>query len=158
VLVSPADGTIVEFREIEHDPYINGPAVQIGIFLSVFNVHINRVPGSCRVVGVEYRPGKFLNALLAASAIENERVTVRLEETATPFRGLIVRQIAGAIASRIVCWVQPGDALDIGAQFGMIKFGSRTELVFPREAGLELLAKPGQRVVAGETILVRYRS
>lgn len=157
VFVSPADGTLVHIEEIAHDEYIGGPAVLIGIFLSVFNVHINRVPMASRIIGLRYRKGKFLNALKPASAQENEQLAVRLEQTSAPYRRAIVRQIAGAIARRIVCWIKPGDELAAGAQFGMIKLGSRTELVLPREEGLEIVAQMGQKVIAGETVLVRFR-
>ncbi len=129
VVVSPADGKVVLIEEVEFDEYIGGPALLVGIFLSVFNVHINRTPIAARVIGMTYRKGKFLNAMLPESARENERLTVRIEETAAPHRRMIVRQIAGLIARRIVCWVKPGDELEAGAQFGMIKLGSRTELV-----------------------------
>lgn len=157
-VVSPADGTIVEIRDIEHDDYIGGPAVQIGIFLSVFNVHINRVPIAARIIGLTYRKGKFLNALLAASARENEQLAVRIEGNQWPHRRMIVRQIAGAIARRIVCWVRPGDDLVRGAQFGMIKLGSRTELVLPREAGLQIQVRLKQKVQAGATVLACYEA
>jgi phosphatidylserine decarboxylase len=130
--------------------------VTIGIFLSVFNVHVNRSPVSARVIGLSYRPGKFLNALRPASARENEQLAVRLEEQAFPYRRMIVRQIAGAIARRIVCWLKPGEELACGELFGMIKLGSRTELVLPREPGLQLEVRVGQKVRGGSSILARY--
>ncbi len=108
LVVSPADGKVVQIEEIEYDDYIGGPALLVGIFLSVFNVHINRTPVAARVIGLTYRKGKFLNAMLPESARENERMTVRIEENAIPHRRMIVRQIAGLIARRIVCWVKPG--------------------------------------------------
>ena len=156
LVVAPADGTIVAIEELDHDDFIGGPAVMIGIFLSVFNVHINRVPVGCRVIGMTYRRGKFLNALRAASARENEQLAVRFEESLPPFRRLVVRQIAGAIARRIVCWVKPGEDLERGAQFGMIKLGSRTELVIPRDSGLAIRTQLGAKVLAGETVLAQY--
>lgn len=143
LVVSPADGTIVEIEELPFDEYVGGPARKIGIFLSIFNVHINRSPVAGRVVGLSYRPGKYLNALRPESARENEQLAVYLEETAAPYRGMIVRQITGAIARRIVCWLKPGDDLSRGEQFGMIKLGSRTELVIPYESGLEIRVRPG---------------
>jgi phosphatidylserine decarboxylase len=91
-----------------------------------------------------------------AAAQENESLELRLETTEGPVRALRVRQIAGAIARRIVCWVRPGEHLSRGAQFGMIKFGSRTELTFPREPGLEILVRLGQKVAAGTTIMAQY--
>ena len=156
LVVSPADGKVVLIEELEHDDFIGGPAVLIGIFLSVFNVHINRAPVAARVIGLTYRRGKFLNALRPESARENEQMVVRLEESAAPHRRMIVRQIAGAIARRIVCWLKPGDDLDRGEQFGMIKLGSRTELVLPREPGLVIGVKVGDHVRAGTSVLAQF--
>jgi phosphatidylserine decarboxylase len=155
LVLSPADGKVVTIEEIDYDEFIGGPAVLVGIFLSVVNVHINRAPVGGRVVGISYRRGKFLNALRPESARENEQLTVRLEESEGGRRRFIVRQITGAIARRIVCWVAPGDELQRGEQFGMIKLGSRTELVFPQDGSLILNAKIGDRVKAGVTILAR---
>lgn len=158
VIVSPADGKLVAIEEIDHDAFVGGPAIQFGIFLSIFNVHINRSPAAARVIGLSYRKGKFLNALRPESARENEQLAIRLEGTAAPHRRMIVRQITGAIARRIVCWLKPGDSLSAGEQFGMIKLGSRTELVIPREPGLEIVARLGDRVQAGSTVFARYAS
>jgi len=155
-VVSPADGRVVSIEEVDHDEFIGGPAVVIGIFLSIFNVHINRAPVAARVIGLSYRPGKFLNALKAASARENEQLEVRLEEDAPPYRRMVVRQIAGAIARRIVCWLRPGDQLQRGEQFGMIKLGSRTEIVLPRLPGLVLDVRKGQKVKAGSSLVAHY--
>ena len=154
-VVSPADGKIVEVREIEHDEFIGGPAVHIGIFLSIFNVHINRVPVACRVLSLAYEPGKFLNALRPESARENERLIVHLEEAGPVRRKMIVRQITGAIARRIVCWCKPQDEFAIGEQFGMIKLGSRTELVLPK-AGFETKVLVGDHVKAGSSLIGQY--
>ena len=155
-IVSPADGTIVELEELPHDEQIGGPARKIGIFLSIFNVHINRAPESGRVIGLRYRPGKYLNALRPESARENEQLAVILETTDPSLRLMVVRQITGAIARRIVCWLKPGDFLQRGEQFGMIKLGSRTELLIPDEPGLEIRVKIGDKVLAGSTILAAY--
>ncbi|MDG1895535.1 MAG: phosphatidylserine decarboxylase family protein [Fuerstiella sp.] len=156
VVVSPADGKIVDIEELEHDEFVGGPAVKIGIFLSIFNVHINRSPIAGRVIGLKYRPGKYLNALRPESARENEQLAVLLESSEPPYRGMVIRQITGAIARRIVCWVKPGDKLDAGEQFGMIKLGSRTELVLPREASLQIRTQLGNKVKAGTSILASY--
>lgn len=158
VVVSPADGKVTTIEEIEYDEFIGGPAVLIGIFLSIFNVHVNRVPVPARVIGAVYRRGKFLNALRPESARENEQLAVRIEENRAPYRRMVVRQITGAIARRIVCWVRPGDELEAGELFGMIKLGSRTELVIPKEEGLEIAVQLGQKVKAGSTVFARYRS
>jgi phosphatidylserine decarboxylase len=155
LVISPADGTITTIDTVEHDEFVGGPAVLVGIFLSVFNVHINRAPVAGRVIGLSYRRGKFLNALRPESARENEQLTVRMEELAAPHRRLLVRQITGAIARRIVCWAAPGDEFARGEQFGMIKLGSRTELVFPDDGSFVLQARVGDRVKAGVTVLAR---
>jgi phosphatidylserine decarboxylase len=156
LVVSPADGKVVELREIEHDEFIGGPAVMIGVFLSLLNVHTNRVPVRCRVIGLRYRPGKCLNAMRPESSRENEQLEIRLEEDDPPHRRLILRQITGAVARRIVCWLKPGDELERGQEFGMIKLGSRAELVLPREPGLELCVKIGDKIRAGTTVVARY--
>jgi len=157
-VVSPADGKVVTIEELAHDDYVGGRAVLIGIFLSVFDVHMNRSPVAARVIGLSYRRGKFLNALRAASTQENEQLALRLEENAPPHRRLVVRQIAGAIARRIVCVAAPGDDLDRGELFGMIKLGSRTELVLPWEPGLQLRVAVGDRVRAGSSVMAEYGS
>jgi phosphatidylserine decarboxylase len=132
--------------------------VQIGIFLSIFNVHINRAPVAGRVIGLKYKPGKYLNALRPESAKENEQLAVRMQETVAPYRRYVVRQITGAIARRIVCWLKPGDELNRGDEFGMIKLGSRTELLLPKEMALSLRVKIGDNVKAGLSILAEYRT
>lgn len=156
VVVSPADGKVVDIEELDFDEFVGGPAVKIGIFLSIFNVHINRSPVAGRVIGLRYRPGKYLNALRPESARENEQLAVLLESSEHPWRGFVVRQITGAIARRIVCWLKPGDTLAAGEQFGMIKLGSRTELVMPREPGLEIRTQNGAKVKAGTSVLAVY--
>jgi phosphatidylserine decarboxylase len=156
-VVSPADGKIVTIEEVT-DEFSGGRAICVGIFLSIFNVHINRSPIRARVIGLRYKRGKMLNALRPESARENEQLAVRIEAEAAPYRRMIVRQITGQFARRIVCWLKPGDVLDAGEQFGMIKLGSRTELVLPCETGLEIAVKVGEKVLAGSTIVARYRS
>ena len=156
LVVSPADGKVVAIDEIEHDEFIGGPAINIGIFLSIFNVHINRTPVAARVIGLSYKKGKMLNALRPESVRENEQLAIRIESNEPGHRRMIIRQITGAIARRIVCWLKPGDNLDRGEQVGMIKFGSRTELVIPKEDGLTIETQIGQNVKAGSCILARY--
>jgi phosphatidylserine decarboxylase len=156
-VVSPADGHIACIEDVD-DEFIGEPAVLVGIFLSIFDVHINRSSMDATVVGLQYRHGKFLNALRPESARENERMEVRLQQNSFPHRRFIMRQIAGAIARRIVCWVAPGDSVERGEQFGMIKLGSRTELLIPKEEGLEILVSIGQKVMAGTTVVAKYSS
>ena len=156
VIVSPADGTFDTIEEIAHHEYIGGPAIEIGIFLSIFNVHINRMPVAGKIIKLVYRPGKCLNALRPESTRLNERLEVYLQMPEPTNRPMLVQQITGAIARRIVCRLKPGDELTKGAQFGMIKLGSRTVIVFPQEEGLEILAKPGDKLKAGSTTLAKY--
>jgi len=156
-VVSPADGKIVTIEEVS-DEFSGGRAICVGIFLSIFDVHINRIPLRARVIGLRYKRGKMLNALRPESARENEQLAVRIEEEAPPHRRMTVRQITGQFARRIVCWPKPGDVLNAGEQFGMIKLGSRTELVLPCETGLEITVKVGEKVLAGTTIVARYRN
>ena len=155
-IVCPADGKVAEIIRLADEPFVGGPAVRIGIFLSIFDVHLNRAPAAARVVALRYRPGEFLNALRAESAERNENLWIGLEEEAPPHRRMAVRQIAGAIARRIVCAARTGDSLARGEVFGMIKLGSRTELVLPATAELEVAVAVGQRVRAGSTVVARY--
>ncbi|TWU47283.1 phosphatidylserine decarboxylase [Rubripirellula tenax] len=159
-VVSPADGKLVQIERIV-DPEL-GRCVQFGIFLSIFNVHANRASLPGRVVAVKYRPGKSLNALRPESARENENLDVILsdKESITTEGGggmYRIRQITGQFARRIVCWVRPGDVLARGEMFGMIKLGSRTELIVPDNKSLEIVAKIGDKLCAGSTTLGRYR-
>jgi phosphatidylserine decarboxylase len=158
-MLAPADGKITDITEVDH-PRLGGKAVKIGIFLSVFNVHINRSPCKATVADVQYTPGKFLNALRAASAEQNESNELLLEPKQAVATGLprqiIVRQIAGVLARRIVCDTKVGEILDSGQRFGMIKFGSRTELIVPKRDNLKIIARVGQKVKAGSDVLVQW--
>jgi len=153
--VAPADGRISEITELENDEFIGGPAVRIGIFLSIFNVHINRFPAAARVIDLRYSPGEFRNALDPASAQVNENMWIALEEDQPPHRRLVVRQISGTIARRIVCDLRTGESLPRGAKLGMIKLGSRTELILPRDGTIDILAEVGDAVHAGVTVLAQ---
>ncbi|MBB3205994.1 phosphatidylserine decarboxylase [Rhodopirellula rubra] len=155
-VVSPADGKLVEIVEID-DPVI-GPAIRFGIFLSIFNVHANRVSLPGRVVSVRYRPGKFLNALRPESARENEKLDIELESGDLDGRVIRIRQITGQFARRIVCWARVDDVFARGEMYGMIKLGSRTELVIPRDDALSIVAKIGEKIFAGSTVMARYQS
>ncbi len=154
-LVAPADGRVVEITPLEHDEFIGGPAVRIGIFLAIFNVHLNRVPERARVIELRYHPGEFLNALNPESAVRNESMWIGLEETAEPHRRMVVRQISGLIARRIVNTLRPGQVVERGDRLGMIKLGSRTELIVAAE-GLDVRVSCGQSVQAGKTVMAVY--
>ncbi|MGA2796170.1 MAG: phosphatidylserine decarboxylase [Thermoguttaceae bacterium] len=153
LIVSPADGKITEVAYLEKEDFIGGPAVRISIFLSIFNVHLNRAPVESRVIALRYQPGGFMSATRPESGISNENTWIGLEEESPPHRRLIVRQVSGAIARRIVCNLRPAEVLARGQKFGMIKFGSRTELILPQIPDLRLEVKAGDRVKAGSTVI-----
>ena len=135
LVVAPADGKVVAIQRLPHDEFVGGPAVMIGIFLSVFNVHLNRTPVAARVVGLTYRRGKFLNALRPESARENEQLAIRLVETSPPYRRLVMRQIAGAIARRIVCWGRSGRLSGSRGESGYDQAGVAHGVSAARHAG-----------------------
>lgn len=155
-VVSPADGTVVEVTELAATDDIDRPVIKIGIFLSVLDVHVNRAPCAGRVRRIDYRPGRFLNAMSPESSGENEANNVLME---TPVHGLVrVRQIAGKIARRIVCAVAAGDEVTRGQKIGMIKFGSRTELFLEKALVEEVSVKVGDKVRGAATVMARFRS
>jgi phosphatidylserine decarboxylase len=156
LIVSPADGLVTAISNLEHDEYIDGPAVKISIFLSIFNVHLNRAPVKAKVIALRYSPGQFLNAMLPESGFKNENTWIGLEEDSPPHRRFIVRQVSGMIARRIVCNLRPGEIVARGHKFGMIKFGSRTELILPKVENLKIVIKVGDRVKAGYTVFGKW--
>jgi len=147
LVVAPADGRVVEVVEVD-DPFV-GPAVRIAIFLSVFNVHVNRAPLSAKVRSVKRSGSKFLAAFDSKASDLNVQARLDLE-TPAGVRAAVV-QITGLIARRIVCYPTEGDVLLRGEPFGLIHYGSRAELYLP--AGTRILASPGQKVSAGTSIL-----
>ncbi len=154
VVVSPADGVVTHIEEVEEPDFPGGRALRVSIFLSIFNVHVNRMPRAARITDVRYFPGAFLDARNPESAVRNEQLWLDLVDTETG-RPMRVKQISGAIARRIVCWVKPGDTPKRGERFGMIKFGSRTDLLLPAGQGREVCVKVGDAVRGGKTILLR---
>jgi phosphatidylserine decarboxylase len=155
--LSPADGTITDVGEVDEPEFPGGRALRIGMFLSVFNVHVNRTPRSARVLKLRYFPGEFLDARHAECGRRNEQMWIDLEETGSK-RKLRVKQIAGAVARRIVCWLRTGEGLAAGERIGMIKFGSRTEVYLPVGTPVDVLVKPGDSVQGGSSILLRYKA
>jgi phosphatidylserine decarboxylase len=154
-LCSPADGTVTEITHLEGLEELGGPAVRIGIFLSIFNVHINRAPCAGTVTNVAYQQGSFVDARHPDSGARNEANTIQMDVD-VPYEGpVIVRQVAGKIARRIICHAKVGTRLSRGERFGMIKFGSRTELIVPARDGADIIVKVGDKVKAGLTVLVR---
>jgi phosphatidylserine decarboxylase len=156
ILLAPADGRVTDIESLQETDFIGGSALRIGIFLSIFNTHINRAPCNVRVEKVTYKQGKYKNAMNPTSGRVNESNDLGLARTDDPKDRLIVRQISGAIARRIVCRAQQGQELAGGEKFGMIKFGSRTELYIPARQNAKCLVHVGDRVKAGLTPLVRY--
>jgi phosphatidylserine decarboxylase len=153
LLVSPADGRVTEISRLDNHDAIGGPAIRIGIFLSVFDVHVNRMPCAGRVIRVAYRPGEFLDARHPESGVRNESNIVVIEPD--EFSGLVaIRQVAGLIARRIICHLRPGDEVRRGQRFGIIKFGSRVEVIVPADCGLEPAVSLNEHVRGGATILL----
>jgi len=154
-LCAPADGTVTEVTELEHHATIGGPAVRIGIFLSLLNVHINRSPCTGVVRRITYAPGSFLDARHADSGARNESNAIVIDPD-SPLPGPVeVRQVAGVLARRIICHAAEGGRLGIGERFGLIKFGSRTELIVQRLCDTDVKVKVGDKVRAGLTIVAR---
>jgi phosphatidylserine decarboxylase len=149
-VVAPADGTVIVVERVSETP-LGTEALKISIFMSVFNVHVNRAPLDGKVVDIAYHPGRFLDARDGRASSENERNGVVLE-TASGIRIAFV-QIAGLIARRIICYSKVGDALKRGTRYGLIRFGSRVDVYLP--ADVAPLVKLGDRTVAGETVVAR---
>ena len=180
ILLAPADGTIADIETVDEPDFIGGKAIRVGIFLSIFDVHINRSPCRAKVEKITYREGQFLDARNPEAGKVNESNDLWLirnpQDEINPqhkvgglpinnpqdepggFQGadkLIVRQISGAIARRIVCRAQIGQNMAAGEKFGMIKFGSRTELYVPARDRVECLVKIGDKVKAGLTPIIK---
>jgi phosphatidylserine decarboxylase len=149
VVVSPADGRIMEVSE---ETLGGRPGRRISIFLSIWDVHVNRSPLSGRFAEVEYRRGRFYNAMRSRASVENEQNIIHLQ---TERGEMVFKQIAGAIARRVVCWKRPGDSVKLGERIGLIRFGSRMDVWLPQDA--EIVARPGQHVAGGVSVLARWR-
>ncbi len=145
---SPADGRVASVLEVPCEEMPGGRAIRVAIFLNIFNVHVQRCPLAGSITSVTHRPGKKLNALNEKCSEENEAVTVWMD---TAFGPVGIRQIAGAIARRIVCSAEIGQEFKRGERYGIIQFGSRVELFLPLSASVK--ARPGQKVVGGQTCL-----
>ena len=158
VLYSPADGTITDISRLD-DTALGVPALRIGMFLSIYNVHINRVPCSVRIDKITYNKGRFRNAKSPDSSRVNESNDILMTRLNAPGDVLLVRQVSGAVARHIVCRAREKAEFAQGEPFGMIKFGSRTELYLPSgdDDKFEVTVKIGDRVRAGLSPLVRYR-
>jgi len=156
ILLAPADGKVTDIEIVEENDFIDGAALRIGLFLSIFNAHINRAPCNVKVEKITYRPGKYKNAMKPRSGRVNESNDIEMTRIDSPEDRLVVRQISGAVARRIVCQANQGQKLTGGEKFGMIKFGSRTELYIPAHENKKCLVKIGDKVKAGLTPLIKY--
>ena len=152
-IVAAADGKVMDIIEVDENEVLKTKTRRVGIFLSIFDVHTNRAPIDGRVIYREHRQGIYLDARRPESSQRNESMIWAFEN---PRMIIVVRQITGAIARRIVAWAQAGDELKKGDRFGMIRFGSRTELYLPLNA--ELLVKVGDHVFGGSTVVARLSS
>jgi len=149
IIVSPADGKVILTDLTDDTPFFSGQTMKISIFMSVFNVHVNRIPYDGRIKKIDYYPGKFFSANLDKASLENEHNAVFIEmDNAKP---LCVVQVAGLIARRIICRIQPGDHVIRGQRFGLICFGSRLDVYLPPD--IKLRVAVGDKIKAGTSIL-----
>ncbi len=147
VIVSPGDGKIVKIIE-EKDPMLDEPYRRVSIFLNIFNVHVQRIPVGGRIEQIKYNKGKFLNAASHKASLENEQNAMIID---TGKQKVLVKQIAGLIARRIVCWAKEGDNYSLGQRYGLIRFGSRVDLFLPLSA--EVKVSLGDHVSGGTSII-----
>ncbi|MHB2147850.1 phosphatidylserine decarboxylase family protein [Calditrichota bacterium LG25] len=151
VIVAPADGKVILIEKVEEPVYIKGPAQKISIFMSVFNCHVNRIPATGTVEYLRHKPGQFLNAMNHRTGEENEQQMIGIN---TPYGKIFFKQIAGLIARRIVCKLQPGQKVQRSQRFGLIRYGSRLDVFLPMN--VEVKVKLNQKTVAGETIIGEF--
>jgi len=152
IILCPADGTIVAIEEILETEFFNDMRLQISVFMSPNNVHVNLYPVSGKIVYANYNPGSFLVAWHPKSSTENERNTVVIEKDKQ--HTVMVRQIAGALARRIVCYAKTGERITQGCELGFIKFGSRVDLLLPPSS--KVLVSLDQKVKGGQTTIARF--
>jgi phosphatidylserine decarboxylase len=149
-VVSPADGHVLEIADESLDGVMGH---RISIFLAIWDVHVQRAPVSGRIASVVYKPGKFYAAMRSAASVENEQNIITVE---TPAGGLVFKQIAGAIARRVICWKREGEIISSGERIGLIRFGSRVDVWLPMEA--EVAVRLKQKVKGGESLLAKWDS
>lgn len=148
-VVSPADGKVILVEKIFDDRFVNDHVYKVSIFMSIFDVHVNRLPFPGEVEKIEYKAGSFYAANTDQGGLANEHCALILS-TPKNFRYAVV-QIAGLVARKIVCWAEKGDTIERGSRFGLIRFGSRVDIYLPQQ--LQIDVRAGQRVRAGETII-----
>ncbi len=150
-VVSPAHGLVDCVEQTTESEFLGGLCQRISIFLSVFDVHVQNAPVAGRIAFLKYQPGQFLSALKTESAAFNENLLIGMESSEPPGERIAVRQIAGALARRVVSWVNAGDQVARGQRLGLIQYGSRCDLYLPLSA--HITVQPGDRVVGGETVI-----
>lgn len=158
VLVAPADGTVWDIGEIEEQEYIGGRCLRIGIFLSIFNIHVNRAPCTGEVEWLSYKEGGFADARSEAASLSNESnsIGMRISEEEASGIPLLLKQISGAVAKRIICPLKEKDRVTRGGLIGMIKYGSRTEIMVPLDAGFQPEVAVKDKVRGGITVIGRF--
>ena len=149
-VVAPADGRIVAVAVVDEPMYLKAPAIRISVFMSVFDVHVNRYPATGTIELLRYTPGKFLHAAADKASLDNEQASVGIRTARGP---LLVRQIAGLVARRIVTDGTPGQQVGQGERMGMIRFGSRVDVFVPAAGRAAVRVAAGDRVRAGVTVL-----
>ena len=152
IITAPADGKVVVIEKTQQKEYLNGPCMQVSIFMSIHDVHINYFPVKGKIAYQKYHPGKYLVARHPKSSELNERCSVGIE---TPYGPLLVRQVAGYVARRICCYASEGNEASQGKEMGFIKFGSRLDLYLPLDVKLQV--EPGQRVLGGITPIACFK-
>ena len=153
LVIAPADGKVVHVTEVDEPSFMGGKSVRVSIFMNVFNVHVNRYPVSGVVRYLHYNPGKFLNAATEKSSLENEQSSVGIEAGSNR---VLVRQIAGLIARRIVTYSKEGERVTQGDRMGIIRFGSRVDVFLPTTAHVRV--RVGESTFAGTTVIADLRS
>jgi phosphatidylserine decarboxylase len=148
LVIAPADGKIVQIIDVQDPEYLGGAGIQVSIFMSPLNVHVNRYPVSGRVDYVKHYPGEYFAAYEEKASLRNEQTHIGIDHKG---KRILLKQIAGMIARRIVAEVSVGDQAIAGERFGMIKFGSRVDIIMPRDS--ELKVKLGERTLAGSTVI-----
>lgn len=159
LILSPADGKVIDISEVEEENFLRSRVKVVRIFMSVFNVHVQRSPVKGKVEWVKYEPGKFMAAYTEEASGGNESNLIGIKKSDQPDSNrdrILVKQIAGRVARRICCWCKEGDNLIAGQRIGMIRFGSRADVYLPQE--VEIKVKKGDRVVGGETLLGKFPS
>jgi phosphatidylserine decarboxylase len=151
-ITAPADGKVVVIEEVKQEEYLNSSCIQLSIFMSIHDVHINYFPVTGKIAYQRYHPGQYLVARHPKSSALNERCSVGIE---TPYGRLLVRQVAGYVARRICCYAVEGEAARQGKEMGFIKFGSRLDLFLPLDT--RILVEPGQRVIGSVTPIATFK-